>query len=144
MGGADDYGYSWRIRLAAARLKGGYRSNRLTVRNFLRHFGVERRDAVKVQEIRAVLDELDLVTEPDFELEWIDAPIWLKLKDETVVKPNAVGAETFPVVELRPLSGQSILPDVIKDRIFPSMKDVWDRMPLGSDSTKTIKETRER
>lgn len=78
------------IRFVAERLKGGYRSNRITVRDFLRHFGVERRGAVKVQEIRSVLDELDLVTEPDFELEWIDAPIRLKLKDGVAVKQDAL------------------------------------------------------
>jgi CBS domain-containing protein len=49
---------------------------------------VARRGAVKVQEIRAVLDQLDLVTEPDFETEWIDAPIWLKLKSGVDVTVN--------------------------------------------------------
>lgn len=49
-----------------------------------------------------------------------------------------------PVAELRPLSGKSSMPDAVKDRIFLSMKEVWDRMPLSSDSTKTIEEDRDR
>lgn len=49
-----------------------------------------------------------------------------------------------PVAELRPLSGKSSMPDSEKDRIFLSMKEVWDRMPMSSDSTKTIEEDRDR
>ncbi len=49
-----------------------------------------------------------------------------------------------PVAELRPLSVTSSMPAAAKDRIFLSMKEVWDRMPLSSDSTKTIEEDRDR
>ena len=70
-----------KISWAADRLKDGRRVNRITVRDFLGHFGAERRGAIKVQEIREILDDLDLTTEPDFELAWIDEPIWLRLKD---------------------------------------------------------------
>lgn len=49
-----------------------------------------------------------------------------------------------PVAELRPLSGKSSMPDAVKDRIFLSMKEVWDRMPMSGDSTKTIEEDRDR
>ena len=69
-----------RIRLAAQRLKEGHRINRITVRDFLRHFGVERRRDGRVQKIRTILNGLDLETDPDFATEWIDAPIWLRLK----------------------------------------------------------------
>jgi CBS domain-containing protein len=70
-----------KIRFAAQRLREGHRMNRITVRDFLRHFGAERRGAVKVQAIRAVLDSLGLETDPDFETAWIDSPVWLRLKD---------------------------------------------------------------
>jgi CBS domain-containing protein len=70
-----------KIRWAADRLRAGRRVNRITVRDFLDHFGAERRGSIKVQAIREVLDALDLTTEPDFELAWIDEPIWLRLKD---------------------------------------------------------------
>lgn len=49
-----------------------------------------------------------------------------------------------PVAELRPLSVISKMPDAEKDRIFLSMKEVWDRMPMSGDSTKTIEEDRDR
>ena len=49
-----------------------------------------------------------------------------------------------PVAELRPLSGTSRMPAAEKDRIFLSMKEVWDRMPMSGDSTKTIEEDRDR
>jgi CBS domain-containing protein len=69
-----------KIQRAAKRLKKGHRVNRITVRDFLRHFGAERRGAGKVEAIRGILDSLDLQTEPDFETVWIDEPIWLRLK----------------------------------------------------------------
>ena len=70
-----------RIRKSAQRLKEGRKVNRITARDFLGHFGVERRGAVKVEAIRRILDFLDLQTEPDFETVWIDEPIRLRLKD---------------------------------------------------------------
>jgi CBS domain-containing protein len=70
-----------KILWAADRLRAGRRVNRITVRDFLGHFGAERRGSTKVQAIREVLDALDLTTEPDFELAWIDEPLWLRLKD---------------------------------------------------------------
>jgi CBS domain-containing protein len=69
-----------KIQYTAERLKEGYRVNRVTVRDFLRHFGAERRGATKVEEIRTILESLGLQTEPDFETAWIDEPIWLRLK----------------------------------------------------------------
>jgi len=71
----------WKVEYAAQRLKQGHRINRITVRDFLRHFGAERRGAVKVQEIRGILDSLDLETKPDFETAWIDGAVRLCLKD---------------------------------------------------------------
>ena len=70
----------YKVNYAAQRLKQGHRVNRITVRDFLRHFGAERRGAAKVGAIREILDSLDLQTEPDFETAWIDEPIWLQLK----------------------------------------------------------------
>ncbi len=64
----------------AVRLKDGHRVNRITVRELLRMFRAERRGLNKVQEIRAALDNLGLVTEPDFESQWIDGLIRIRLK----------------------------------------------------------------
>ena len=80
----------WKVEYAAQRLKQGHRINRITVRDFLRHFGAERRGAVKVQEIRGILDSLDLETKPDFETAWIDGAIWLCLKDGIEVTKTAL------------------------------------------------------
>jgi hypothetical protein len=54
-----------RIRHTAKRLRQSKKVNRMTVRHFLRHFGVERRGAVKVEEIQKILDSLGLETDPD-------------------------------------------------------------------------------
>jgi CBS domain-containing protein len=81
-----------KITFAAERLRQGHRINRLTVRDFLRHFGAERRGAVKVQAIRNILDSLALETDPDFETAWIDGPIRLRLKNG----PPTVEASTTP------------------------------------------------
>jgi prevent-host-death family protein len=49
-----------------------------------------------------------------------------------------------PVAELRPVSSAPSMPAAAKARIFRSMKRVWDRMPMGSDSTQSIEEDRDR
>lgn len=49
-----------------------------------------------------------------------------------------------PVAELGPISGRSGMAGAAKERIFLSMKEVWDRMLLTSDSAKTIEEDRDR
>jgi prevent-host-death family protein len=49
-----------------------------------------------------------------------------------------------PVAELRPISSASHMPAAAKDRIFRSMQEVWDRMPLTGDSTKSVEEDRDR
>jgi CBS domain len=110
------------IRRIAKRLNHGHRVYRITVRNFLGHFGAERRGAVKVEEIEKILNSLGLETEPNFRNAWIDEPIRLCLKgnispvdgmlpstdtpddledeesDETVLEnsASAVGAEVAP------------------------------------------------
>jgi len=81
-----------RIQYAAERLSKGHRVNRITVRDFLRLFSAERRGAVKVEEIKRILDSLGLQTEPDFETAWIDQPIWLRLRDGAF--PQEIDAES--------------------------------------------------
>jgi CBS domain-containing protein len=78
-----------KIFRVSKRLKAGHRVNRVTVRDFLNHFGAERRGAVKVEEIRRILDALDLETEPDFVSVWIDEPIRLRLKTGVDSAQNA-------------------------------------------------------
>ena len=49
-----------------------------------------------------------------------------------------------PPAELRPISSPSRMPGDVKARIFLSMKEVWDRMPMEGDSAKVIAEDRDR
>lgn len=70
----------FKINYAAKRLRQGHKVNRITVRNFLEHFGAERRGAVKVEAIQNILDSLGLETEPNFQSAWIDELIRLRLK----------------------------------------------------------------
>src|SRR5580658_5535735 len=86
----------YKIDSAARRLKEGHRVNRITVRDFLRHFGAERRGAAKVESIRRILDSLDLTTDPDFETAWIDGPIWLTLKEGVQTTPAGQFSDTTP------------------------------------------------
>ena len=63
-----------KIHYAAERLRQGHKVYRITVRDFLGHFGAERRGAVKVEAIQNILDLLGLETEPNFRSSWIDEP----------------------------------------------------------------------
>lgn len=65
----------------ATRLKSGHRVNRITVRDLLRMFKAERRGQNKVNDIRIALDSLNLETDPDFEIPWIDGRIRIRLKN---------------------------------------------------------------
>jgi CBS domain-containing protein len=98
----------YKIQYAAQRLREGHRVNRITVRDFLRHFGAERRGAAKVEAIREILDSLGLQTEPGFETAWIDEPIWLRLKgssastEEIAAEPAAPPEDEEFVLEGTP------------------------------------------
>ncbi len=70
-----------KIRHYAQKLHAGHRVNRMTVRDFLGLFGVERRGAAKVESIRKMLDDLEITTSPDFTTQWIDAQVSLRLRD---------------------------------------------------------------
>src|ERR1035441_3200868 len=101
-----------KISSAAQRLKEGHRINRITVRDFLRHFGAERRGAAKIQAIRSILDSLDLQTEPDFATAWIDGLIWLRLKEGTPVVQVAPTSVDGPVTDL----SSKDLEEIVLDR----------------------------
>ena len=49
-----------------------------------------------------------------------------------------------PVAELRPITALSIMPAASKERIFDSMREIWDRLPQVGDSTRIIEEDRDR
>jgi antitoxin (DNA-binding transcriptional repressor) of toxin-antitoxin stability system len=49
-----------------------------------------------------------------------------------------------PVAELRPLSSASTMNVAVKEDIFRSMKELWDRSPVSGDSTTFIEDDRNR
>lgn len=63
------------LETIAATLRGGGTPPRLTVREFLRWFGAQRRGYWIVKDIRRVLQQAELRTSPDFESTWIDGQI---------------------------------------------------------------------
>jgi CBS domain-containing protein len=83
----------------------------MTVREFLRQFGVERRGAARVEAIRLILDACGLATDPNFETAWIDEPITLILKSnelpsqETLLPADAEGKSEIE-------EGHEIVPEV--------------------------------
>lgn len=121
-----------RILWAADRLKAGRRVNRITVRDFLRYFGAERRGAIKVQAIRDILDSLDLTTEPDFELAWIDEPIWLRLKDGTKTVAASATATESSSADID-LDGTSSSSNPIPDPTDPPLTSTAPDSPTRSE-----------
>ena len=49
-----------------------------------------------------------------------------------------------PVAELRPLSASAKIDDAVKDRIFSSMQDLWNGLPVSRNSTNILEEDRNR
>jgi CBS domain-containing protein len=135
----------YRIRTSSQRLKEGRKVNRITVRDFLGHFGAERRGAAKVEAIRKILDSLDLQTEPDFETVWIDEPIRLRLKDGVL----AMAAEQAPTngSEDGPLDGDvedivlESTPSAVQQAIEQSASAPTSAEPNGSEGNETSNES---
>jgi CBS domain-containing protein len=116
-----------RLKQTAKRLNEGKRVYRITVRNFLGLFGAERRGAAKVEEIKGVLDELGLETEPNFHNAWIDEPIQLRLKGQLPTEPKA----TLPLEEIR-YDGDEIEEIVLSDAPLVSAEPV-DAAPVSDE-----------
>jgi CBS domain-containing protein len=83
-----------RLREIAARLVKGESVASVTVREFLGWFDAQRRGVHIVEEIRSALADAKLVTEPDFEGEWIDGNFDFKLRgpDRTLATADKTGA----------------------------------------------------
>lgn len=76
------------LRSIAEDLKAGREVEPVTVRTFLLWFDAQRRGPNIVGRIRQELEEACLVTVPDFESRWIDAPINFSLAEEAKVEPE--------------------------------------------------------
>ncbi len=64
----------------------------MKVRGLLEHFGYERRGSIINRRIQNLLDELDLKTEPDFLIEWIDGNISITSASSGDAQPAAAEA----------------------------------------------------
>ena len=74
----------------ASELRNGLRARPVPVRELLWWFGARRRGVLVVQEIRAALQALGLVTSPDFEDVHIDAHIAILPEHESTSLPKAM------------------------------------------------------
>jgi CBS domain-containing protein len=76
------------LQSIAEDLKAGREAEPVTVRTFLWWFGAQRRGPNIVRHIRQELDKAGLVTVPDFEARWVDAPINFALALATTLQPE--------------------------------------------------------
>jgi hypothetical protein len=67
------------LHAVAEKLRKGETVAPITVREFLRWFGAQRRGIYIVESISQALTNLQLITEPDFREPWIDGEIQFKL-----------------------------------------------------------------
>ena len=77
------------LRAIAEDLKAGRPVEPVTVRTFLWWFKAQRRGFQIVREIRRQLSEAGVVTVPDFESRWVDAPISFALAPTEETAPEA-------------------------------------------------------
>ena len=87
------------LRSIAEDLKAGRTVEPVTVRTFLWWFQAQRRGPVIVRNIRNELEEAGIVTVPDFESRWVDAPINFELaqtaQSDTAPDPEPSEEESF-------------------------------------------------
>ena len=82
----------------------------LTIREFLRWFGYARRGNYVVSVIRNILDELDLLTVPDFEVRWIGARISIMLDPGTVQGIAPLSEQPDPTIRVGALEAANRKP----------------------------------
>jgi len=86
------------LREAAERIRQNGSAERITVRRLLAWFLAQRRGYWIVSQIRSALNEVGLISAPDFEVVYIDSSIELQPKSTQVIEP--AGVETAqPVIE---------------------------------------------
>jgi CBS domain-containing protein len=90
--GAED-----RLQAIATSLREGRASPEETVRTLLSWFGAERRGYRVVAMIRRALEQADLLTDPDFESVYIDAPVAFRLRPRIVAARGQVAVPSFRV-----------------------------------------------
>jgi CBS domain-containing protein len=111
----------------ATRMRQGHRVNRITVRELLRMFKAERRGLNKVHDIRAALDSLGLVTDPDFESVWIDEKIRVRFKNATDAVSDEAPPNGAQIIHENELEDEQSLSD--------SEQDESDSQQSGSEES---------
>ena len=87
---------------------------RLTVRQFLSWFGVERRGSQKVGQIRNILDELDLRAVPEFDVAWVDSEISIELDPAAVDGVAASEGAPDPTIRIGVIEAANKPPVVVQ------------------------------
>lgn len=121
--------------------KGGERTE--SVRTLLSWFGAERRGKWTVVDVRKALRKLKLITEPDFEDEWIDAQVAFRPK---LAKGKGAkdGADLKDIEVAKPDGGSAPVPkkagDDVSKRIRISRLDAANRPPRCINPDATLSE----
>lgn len=105
-----------RIKVIVSQLRAGESFAPLTVREFLSWFGAKRRGYWVASEIRRVLQEHSIETDPDFESTYIDGQIQLRLATSSESLPQAsahpsVSVELDSLINSKTLTSLPDLPD---------------------------------
>ncbi len=110
-----------KLRQIQADLRGGKDVPSESVRELLSWFGVQRRGRLVNRDVRRALRKLALRTEPDFEYEYIDAPLRFVL--EELVDNSRTTVTSEPLTEKPPLvaeNGLVLSSDVIGEQALVS------------------------
>jgi len=92
----------WKTQLAAGRP-----INRVRVRRLLDLAGAKRRGFAISENIRRVLSQHNLETDPDFESAWIEALLYIRLKDLSAAS-NETGIEPSGMTVAFPTNASSV------------------------------------
>jgi hypothetical protein len=90
----------------AEELRGGRPVPPVTVRTFLSWFSAQRRGNSIVADIKKQLKEARVITFPDFESAWIDAPIGFALEDSEQATDFGSSADGFSTATVQQVEGE--------------------------------------
>lgn len=103
------------LREAADRIHASGTPEKVMVRRLLWWFKAERRGYWIVRQIRSALGEVGLVTQPDFEIVYIDADVELQPKPPEVVAPGAEPEQ--PAIEETETSSRVVVGGSVADPV---------------------------
>ena len=89
-------------------------TNKVSVREFIRWFGYERRSKYIVSRIRNKMDNLDIRTVPDFEFVYIDTRIRFELVPKRDGSSKSLEGPSDPTVRIGALAASNKVPSSVK------------------------------